>query len=110
MNLHVVTAVEPLPRLRARITFADGLSREIDLRPALRGPAFEPLLDPENFRQMHVEFDTICWANGADIAPDTLRFWCEQGRVTSEDESEAWFRRETAERVAESSGRETNSP
>lgn len=103
MSLHVVRSAEPLPGFRARITFADGYTGEIDLRPALRGPALESLLDEDAFGEMRVEYDTICWPSGADIAPETLRFWCEMGRVTTERETEAFFSEQLAARVAEES-------
>jgi hypothetical protein len=56
------------------LKFRDGTAGEIDLRPVLRGPVFEPLRDPVVFRQftIHPEFHTIVWPNGADIAPEYL--------------------------------------
>jgi hypothetical protein len=57
------------------VRFEDGLSAEVDLS-YLRdyGGAFEPLRDPEYFRQLHAdpELRTIAWPNEADIAPETL--------------------------------------
>jgi uncharacterized protein DUF2442 len=102
MDKQIAIAVEPGKNYRARITFADGFSAETDLRPALRGPAFQPLLDESAFRQMRVEYDTIAWLNGADVAPETLRYWRELGRVASQKEGNQYFaaRQKTA-RVAE---------
>lgn len=56
------------------LEFRDGTSGEIDLRPALQGPIFEPLLDVEVFRRfaIHPEFRTLVWSNGADFAPEFL--------------------------------------
>lgn len=56
------------------LRFRDGTVGEVDLRPELQGPVFEPLRDPECFRRstIHPEFQTLCWPNGADIAPETL--------------------------------------
>ena len=55
-------------------TFSDNSRREIDLRPFLRGPVFEPLKKPEAFKKFKVdrELGTIVWPNGADIDPDVL--------------------------------------
>ena len=52
----------------------DGTSGEIDLEPAPQGPVFEPLRDVIMFRQfqIHPEFHTLVWPNGADIAPEFL--------------------------------------
>jgi len=56
------------------LRFQDGTSGEIDLAPALRGPVFQPLLDPLVFRNfaIHPEFHTLVWPNGADFAPEFL--------------------------------------
>ena len=54
--------------------FADGSEGEIDLRDELVGPIFEPLKDRAYFRNFSIaEYGTICWPNGADIAPERLR-------------------------------------
>ena len=57
-------------------TFRDGLVREIDLQPFLRGPVFEPLRSLPEFLKfkIHRRWGTIVWPNGADIAPETLYF------------------------------------
>lgn len=57
-------------------TFEDGLRREIDIKPFLRGKIYESLLDPEEFRKFTVDQEggTIVWPNGADIAPETLYY------------------------------------
>jgi hypothetical protein len=46
-----------------------------DLRPLLRGPVFEPLLDPEAFARCFIDpvCRTVCWPNGADFAPEAIR-------------------------------------
>jgi Protein of unknown function (DUF2442) len=56
------------------LRFRDGTAGEVDLRPELQGPIFEPLHDPAYFSKftIHPEFQTLCWPNGADIAPETL--------------------------------------
>ena len=56
------------------LRFADGTEGEIDLSGELWGPIFEPLRDPEFFKQVRVnpELRTITWPNGADLAPEFL--------------------------------------
>ena len=56
------------------LRFRDGTSGEIDLKPVLRGPVFEPLKDVDVFRQffIHPEFETLTWPNGADVSPEYL--------------------------------------
>jgi hypothetical protein len=56
------------------VRFADGLEGEVDLAGELEGPVFEPLKDPEFFRQVRFdpEIRTLVWPNGADIAPEFL--------------------------------------
>ncbi|MGI8797162.1 MAG: DUF2442 domain-containing protein [Acidimicrobiia bacterium] len=69
-----VTGVEVLDGYVVRLRFTDGLVRTIDLGPRLWGPVFEPLRDPERFREVLVdhELGTIVWPNGADMDPDVL--------------------------------------
>jgi hypothetical protein len=57
---------------RIHLRFDDGLAKTVDFRPMLRGPIFEPLLDPRVFRDFTIEGGTVAWPNGADIAPETL--------------------------------------
>lgn len=69
-----ITDVEPLEGFRLRLTFTDGLVREIDLSDDLWGPMAEPLQDPAYFRQVCVdpELGTVVWPNGYDLDPDVL--------------------------------------
>ena len=72
-----VRAVQPLTGFRVRLTFTDGVVREMDLEPYLRGPIFESIRnDPQLFSavQVDAEGDTITWPNGADIAPEMLYY------------------------------------
>jgi hypothetical protein len=57
-----------------RLTFADGLSGEVDVLQRMRGPVFENARTQEGFVQVDVDSETgtIVWPGGADLAPDTL--------------------------------------
>lgn len=69
-----VNAVEPLEGFRLRLTFSDGLVREVDISDDLWGPMAEPLRDPAYFRQVRVdpELGTVVWPNEYDLDPDVL--------------------------------------
>lgn len=72
-----VVAVEPLPEMCLRVSFVDGTSGEVRLRgfldsPQVSGTIFEPLRDPEAFRQVRVDLGAVAWPNGADLAPDAM--------------------------------------
>lgn len=69
-----IRTVEALEGFVLRLGFDDGTEREIDLEAELWGPVFEPLRDPQLFRQVRVdeELGTIVWPNGADMDPDVL--------------------------------------
>ncbi len=66
--------MEVLGHYRLRLGFSDASSRDVDLTGELRGPAFEPLADPDFFAQVRVddELGTVVWPNGADLDPLVL--------------------------------------
>lgn len=56
------------------LRFRDGTEGQVDLSAELIGPVFKPLLDPAEFArfQLHPDFHTLVWPNGADMAPEML--------------------------------------
>ena len=56
------------------VTFNDGVRKQVNLRPLLWGPMFEPLLDPDYFARMELDsaFGVPTWPNEADLAPEAL--------------------------------------
>jgi hypothetical protein len=56
------------------LRFNDGSQGEVDLKDELSGEVFEPLNDPEVFKNftLNPEWKTIAWPNGADFAPEFL--------------------------------------
>ena len=56
------------------LTFADGLTGEVDVLARMWGPVFEHARTPEGFAKVAVdeETGTIAWPGEADLAPDTL--------------------------------------
>jgi hypothetical protein len=56
------------------VRFSDGTEGEVDLAEELWGEVFEPLRDVALFKQAAIDptFETVCWPNGADMAPEFL--------------------------------------
>ena len=73
------------------LEFDDGFVGRLDLGPALHGPILGLLQRAERFREAAVRDGTLVWPNGADICPAVLRYWCELGRVCSQEEVDAHF-------------------
>jgi hypothetical protein len=57
------------------LEFNDGSSGTVDFKDLLYGGMFEPLKDRQLFSQVYCdhEIGTICWPNGADLAPTYLK-------------------------------------
>jgi hypothetical protein len=69
-----ITSVAVVRHRVLRLTFADGLSGELDVLDRMRGPVFAQARTPDGFAQVTVDAETgtIVWPGGADLAPDTL--------------------------------------
>ncbi len=68
-----VTDVEHLGERRLRITFSDGLVRELDFAGTLGG-VLATLDDDAAFSTVSIDSvaGTICWPGGIDLDPDVL--------------------------------------
>ena len=73
MFLHVIR-VRHLEAYELEVEFTDGVVKKVDLSKELHGEVFEPLKDPELFKQVaaNEETNTIEWPNGANFAPEFL--------------------------------------
>ena len=73
-NILKVTAAKVVGAYSLLVTFNDGVTKQVNLRPLLWGPVFEPLLDPAYFARMTLDpaFGVPTWPNRADLAPEAL--------------------------------------
>ena len=57
-----------------RLTFADGLSGEVNGLDRMRGPVIEAARTQKNFARVEVDSETgtVTWPGGAALGPDTL--------------------------------------
>lgn len=69
-----VTSAEYLGGLRVRISFSDGLVRELDFGGVFDRGVLASLDDPALFAQVQVDnvAGTVRWPNGVDLDPDVL--------------------------------------
>ncbi len=69
-----ITAVSVVRHGVLRLTFADGLTGEVDVLARMWGPVFEAVRTPEGFAKVTVDEETrtVVWPGDADLAPDTL--------------------------------------
>ena len=71
---HTVTAATVVRHGVLRLTFADGVSAEVDVLDRMHGPVFAEARTPAGFAKVAVdpESGTVVWPGGPDLAPDTL--------------------------------------
>jgi hypothetical protein len=67
-----VKSVKPLTGYKLLLTFENNEERIFDVSPFLDKGVFRELKDAKVFSSVHVSFDTIEWANGADLCPEML--------------------------------------
>src|ERR1700732_3086383 len=77
--IYRVTSVNHLGGHRRRVSFDDGVTRDLDLERMLEGELYGPLRDPDTFAGVSVdpEVHTIVWPSGADFDPAILHDWPE---------------------------------
>lgn len=58
---------------KVQVSFDDGKKGVVDLSQyPKKGGVFSPLSDKEYFKKFFIDLNTLCWPNGADIAPERL--------------------------------------
>ena len=69
-----ITEAEVVEHGTLSLTFADGMTGDVEVLDRMRGPVFAQARTPEGFAQVQVdrESGTVVWPGGADLAPDTL--------------------------------------
>jgi len=69
-----IESAEYVGGYKIHIRFTDGLAGTVDLENELWGEVFEPLKELAEFRRFFIDpdFRTVCWPNGADLAPEFL--------------------------------------
>ncbi len=72
MKLVTVISAEYQDDYKISLKFNDGVIGIVDLNRYLDGEIFEPLKDPEYFKQFTLDTWTIGWDNGADFSPEFL--------------------------------------
>ncbi len=91
---HSIDRIRFIGNHRLEVGHADGLVAVLDFSDFLAkhdGPVLAPLRDERAFSAVRLEHGVVSWETGFDICPDVLRFWCEQGRVCSDRETDAYF-------------------
>jgi hypothetical protein len=64
--------VEPLEDYILLLTYNNGEKRRFDVKPYLHLGIFKELKDEKMFASVRKVFDTIEWANEADLDPEVL--------------------------------------
>ncbi len=68
-----IQSVEPLEGRSVRLTLTDGSVVDRDLTDLLGEGVLEPLArDEDLFRRVSVDYGTLVWPGGLDLAPETI--------------------------------------
>ena len=57
---------------KIHLWFNNNVDKVVDFSDKLNGAVFAPLRDIDYFKNFHIAYNTIEWANGADFAPEYL--------------------------------------
>ena len=72
----VVVSVECEEDYTLSVAFENGEAGLLDMKPYLDFGVFKEIKDPEIFETVHVSFDTVAWASGADLDPEFVYDKC----------------------------------
>lgn len=78
-----VSKAEYIEDYMIRVTFNNDESGIIDLRETIcrdERRLFKELIDIDRFKRFSVDFDTIVWENGLDLAPEYLYNFLKQSQ------------------------------
>jgi hypothetical protein len=68
-----ITEAEYIRDYMIKVRFDDESVKIVDLEPyTKRGGVFSSFSDKEFFKSFFLDLNTLCWPNGADIAPERL--------------------------------------
>lgn len=67
-----VINVKPLENFILLLKFDTSEIKVFDMKPYLNKGKFQEIANPEAFKNVRVSFDSVEWANGADIDPELL--------------------------------------
>ena len=71
-----VEAVVPLDHHVLSITFSNGRSGELDMKPFLDFGVFRRIRDRDAFERVRVAFGTVEWESGVDLDPEFIYEKC----------------------------------
>ena len=72
MDFLEITKAQYVGDHKIHLWFNNNVDRVVDFSDKLKGAAFEPLRDLTFFKNFHIAYNTIEWANGVDFAPEFL--------------------------------------
>ena len=64
--------VKPLKNYMLELTFDNGETKKLDVKPYMKFKMFKELQDEKEFKKVKIAGLSIEWENGADICPDEL--------------------------------------
>ena len=66
--------VKVLEEYKILIKFKDGKKKIFDMKDYINQKFYEKLKDRQYFEKLKVMWNTICWENGEDVAPENLYY------------------------------------